>query len=115
MDSTASNPDNKIIPPSQSVAWWPVHTFVSALTKNFAYPLLGTPAWCALADDDPAKLASVLDGGCHHALRLELNQEARAEAAKEIAASADWRAIAQELTELRSFRAANPWSKPVAS
>lgn len=109
---------------SRSVAWWPVLTFVAdrlgvettavpEISKRL--PLLGTPAWCALPDDDPAKLAAVLDGGCRWALRLELNQEALAEASKAIAASEDWRGIAQELTGLRSFRTANPWAKRVAS
>lgn len=123
MTDTESTPDVKGSP-SQSVAWWPVLTYVAARLGieptdvpriSLLLPLLGTPAWCDLADDDPAKLAAVLDGGCRHALRLELNQEARAEASKAIAASADWRAIAQELTELRAFRAANPWAERVVS
>lgn len=124
MDTTETTPGVKGIPPSQSVAWWPVLTFVAdrlgvepTVVPEISHrlPLLGTPSWCLLADDDPAKIAAVLDGGCRHALRLELNQEARAEASKAIAAAADWRGVAQELTELHAFRTANPWSKPVAS
>lgn len=115
MVHTESTTDLQNIPPSQSVAWWPVHEFVDALISTIVYPMLGTPAWCALADDDPAKLAAVLDGGCHHALRLELNQEARAEASREVSAAADWRAVAQELIELARFHKAHPWAKRVAS
>ncbi|MBU3749821.1 MAG: DUF2742 domain-containing protein [Mycobacterium sp.] len=111
------------MPPSQSVAWWPVLIFVAQRLGveptvvpeiSRRLPLLGTPAWCELPDDDPAKLAAVLDGGCRHALRLELGQEALAEASKAVAAAADWRGIAQELGDLTAFRQAHPWSARAA-
>ena len=114
--------DLPLPPASQQVAWWPVLTFVADRlgvpptdVPNVArvLPLLGTPAWCALADDDPAKLAAVLDGGCRHALRLELGQEALAEASKAVAAAVDWRAVSAELNQRRTFRAANPWANRV--
>ena len=107
---------------SQAVAWWPVLTFTAdriglqpETIPELRVPLLGTPAWCALEPDDPAKLAAVLDGGQHFALRLEIEQEARADASQTVSAAADWRGIAQELTQLQNFRAANPWAKRVAS
>jgi len=112
------------IPPSQSVAWWPVLTFVAdrlgvepTVVPEISHrlPLLGTPSWCLLADDDPAKLAAVLDGGCRHALRLELNQEARAEASKAVAAAVDWRSVAAELGQLTQWRAERPWALRDAS
>lgn len=114
----------KLIPPSGSVAWWPVLLFVAdrlgveptavpELSRQL--PLLGTPSWCALADDDPVKLAAVLDGGCRHALRVELGQEARADASKAVADAVDWRAVANELSALTAWRADRPWARKQAS
>jgi hypothetical protein len=56
-----------------------------------------------------------LDGGQHFALRLEIEQEARADASQSVSAAADWRGIAQELTQLQNFRANHRWSKREAS
>ena len=107
---------------SRAVAWWPVLTFTAdriglqpETMPQLRVPLLGTPAWCALDDTDPAKLAAVLDGGQHFALRLEIEQEASADASQTVSAAADWRGIAQELAQLQSFRANHPWSKRQAS
>jgi hypothetical protein len=109
---------------SRAVAWWPVLTYIADLLRvdpaavpeaAQRVPLLGTPAWCALPDDAPAKLAAVLHGGCHHALRLEMTQEAAAEASKAISAATDWRAVASELSGLAAYRKANPWARRVAS
>jgi hypothetical protein len=99
---------------SRAVAWWPVHVYVEARLVADA-PLLGTPAWCALTDDDPAKLSAVLDGGQHFALRLDAAQEAAAEASQAVSAAVDWRAVAQEWMQLQAFRAANPWARREAS
>lgn len=99
-----------------TVSWWIVHQFVVRVTEGLAdWPAAGTPAWCALGDDDPRKLAAVLDAGQHHALRIEIAQEALAEASKAIAAAADWPGIAREIQQRRDFRATRPWSKRVAS
>ena len=85
---------------SQQVSWWSVHEFVAAvLDQANGWPMLGTPAWCSLAHDDPRKWAALLDGARHHALRLELNQEARAEASKAIAEAADWSQVAREVQQ----------------
>ena len=101
---------------STEVSFSVVHDFVRRRIGHLAdIPLLGTPAWHELGDDDELKLAAVLDGGQHHALRLELGQTARAEAGKDISGAADWKAIAQEWSELNAVRAANPWAKRVAS
>lgn len=99
---------------SQQVSWWSVHEFIAeVLSQANGWPLLGTPAWCSLAHDDPYKWAAVLDGGQHHALRLELNQEARAEASKAIAEAADWSQVAREVQQRSAFREAHPWAKRV--
>ncbi|OBI08657.1 hypothetical protein A5715_00630 [Mycolicibacter heraklionensis] len=57
----------------------------------------GTPAWCALDDQHPDKLAAVLAAGVHHALRMDLSQEAAADASKAIAAADDWPAVARAI------------------
>jgi hypothetical protein len=59
--------------------------------------MAGTPEWCALPDDDPVKLAALFDAARHHALRLDVNQAARAEASRDISAAADWPAIATKI------------------
>lgn len=81
---------------SRSVAWWPVHQFVAALVAQAGtVPTAGTPAWCSLADDDPTKLLAVAVAGEHHVLRVQIGQEALAEASKAVAASTDWPATAR--------------------
>lgn len=92
---------------ARSVSWLPVHRFITpVLDAVKAWPTVGTPAWCSLAHDDPAKWAAILDGGQHHALRLELGQAALADASKAIAESADWPAAARELQQLAAARSA---------
>lgn len=81
---------------SRAVAWWPVHEFISAaVAQADNIPNAGTPAWCALADDDPRKLLAVAVAGEHHVLRIETAQEQRAEASRAIAASADWAEVSR--------------------
>jgi hypothetical protein len=97
---------------SQQVSWWSVHELVSAVLNQVNdWPTAGTPAWCSLSDEDPAKWAALLDAARHHALRLELGQEARAEASKAISAAADWPKTAQEMRQLNDFRVAHEWAK----
>jgi hypothetical protein len=101
---------------SQQVSWLSVHEFVGAgLNQVNDWPMLGTPAWCSLAHDDPRKWCSLLDAAQHHALRLELNQEARAEASKAVSGAADWPHIAREIQQINNFRTSKPWAKRVAS
>lgn len=101
---------------SRSVSWWSVHEFVTAVLDQVnGWPMAGTPAWCSLAHDDPAKWCALLDAAQHHALRVEMAQQALTEASQHISASADWRGIAQEVLQRESFRSKNPWAKRVAS
>src|SRR4051794_18800956 len=89
---------------SRSVAWWPVYTYVQSLIEQMevgCWPMAGTPTWLGMSDDDPVKLAAVLDAGQHHALRLELNQEAQADASRAVSTSADWPGIANEIRRRR--------------
>lgn len=119
--TTTATVDNPRIatPPlsSQQVAWWPVHEFVAALLTQAEHlpPLAGTPAWCALADADPAKLLALAAAGEHHALRMETAQAARAEASRDISAAADWSAVSRELRQRGDFYRERPWLRRVAS
>ncbi len=103
-------------PTSRAVAWWPVHLFVEQFTADLGpWPVAGTPAWDALPDSDPRKLAAVVDAGQHHVLRVEIAQETMAAASKEISAAADWPGMAAALASRAAFRAANPWATREAS
>jgi hypothetical protein len=89
-----------------------VHEFVARRVAAVGdYPRAGSPAWCELDDDDPRKLAAVLDDGKHHALRVETAQQASAEASHEISASIDWAREAQVIRNCAEFYAAKPWLK----
>ena len=44
----------------QQVNWLTVHRFVAAVLNQVNdWPMLGTPAWCSLAHDDPRKWAAL--------------------------------------------------------
>lgn len=101
---------------SQQVNWWDVHEHVTpTLNQVGSWPMAGTPQWCALDDDDPVKLAALLDAAQHWALRVETNQQAECEASRAISAAADWSAIAQHHRRHAEFYAERPWLKRVAS
>jgi hypothetical protein len=81
---------------SPQSSFWDVHMFVDPWIEAVPdWPLLGSPAWCALDSTEPAKWAALLDAAQHWALRLETCQAARAEASRAIAAAADWSAGAR--------------------
>jgi hypothetical protein len=96
---------------SRQVAWWPVHEFVAARIGDVikSCPLLGTPAWCDLADDDPRKIAAVLDAAQHWALRLDVHQQQLAEASRDVSGAADWSAIAVQKLRRDAFYEQRPW------
>lgn len=101
---------------SQQVSWWSVHEFITALTaKANDLPYAGTPAWCALSDNDPRKLLALAVAGEHHVLRAETAQEVRADASKAVAAAADWPAIGREIRQRSEFYAQRPWLRRAAS
>jgi hypothetical protein len=88
---------------SQQVSWWSVHEHITPLLEAIgSWPMAGTLAWCALPDDDPVKLAALLDGAQHWALRVETCQQAQAEASREVSAAVHWSAIATEIFRRRT-------------
>jgi hypothetical protein len=95
---------------SQQVSWSDVHEFVlPRLRKVGDWPMVGSPAWCELADRDPVKWASVLDAGQHWALRVEYLQQVECEASHEISAAEDWSAIARVIKGRSDYFSARPW------
>jgi hypothetical protein len=95
---------------SQQVTWESVHALILPILNQVNdWPTLGTPAWCSLAHGDPRKWAALLDGAQHHALRLELNQRARADASRAMSSSLDWAALGREINVRNDFYAARPW------
>jgi len=97
---------------SQQVSFFPVHEFVQRYLDTAGhYPPAGTPAWCELADGDRRKWAALLDAAQHHVLRVEIGQEALAEASKAVTGAADWSKVAQEIRGRSDFYARNPWAK----
>lgn len=87
---------------SSQVSWWSVHEFVArVLERTGEWPMAGTPEWVALPVDSPKKIAALFDAARHHALRVELAQETRAEASKAVAAGEDWSALAQRTAQGR--------------
>lgn len=92
--STGGRPFGAGVPASQQRSWWSVHVFVAALVSQAEnLPAAGTPSWCALPDSDPRKLLALAVDGEHHVLRVEMAQEALADASRSVAASADWRDV----------------------
>jgi hypothetical protein len=80
-------------------SWWPVAEFVGShpsLAGVVDYPAAGTPAWCALGDADPRKLAAVLMAGLHDTFQADCRQAALAEASRAVAAAADWSELARQ-------------------
>jgi len=79
------------------------------------WPTCGTPAWAALDDGDPRKLAGLFHAALNWAITEDLRQGAEHEAAQAISAAADWSDIANELKGIREFYAARPWLKRVVA
>jgi Protein of unknown function (DUF2742) len=101
---------------SQQVRWFELREWMRPYLYAVGHwPMVATQAWFDLADDDPAKWAALIDAAQHHALRLELNQEARAEASKAISATADWPAVSREINQRNSFYTERPWLRRKAS
>ena len=89
-----------MITASRQVSWWFVHEYVERLLAEAkSWPMVGTWEWHDLPDDDPRKVAAIYDAAQHWALRVEMSQEAMAEASHEISAAADWPRIAQSVLD----------------
>ncbi|HEU0191427.1 MAG TPA: DUF2742 domain-containing protein [Mycobacterium sp.] len=99
---------------SRSVSFWETHLWCEQKIDGIDFPMIGTPQWCRLSDDDPAKMAAVYDAAQHHALRVETAQESRKQASDAVSEAADWKHVAQELTQRSAFHAGHPWARRTA-
>ncbi len=105
---------------SRQVSWWSVHEHVTPLLSQVvqswqSWPTVGTPAWCALPNDDPRKLAALLDAAQHWALRVETCQQAHCDASRDISGAADWSALSSEIRQRSDFYTARPWLRRVVA
>jgi hypothetical protein len=101
---------------SQAVTWYEVHEYRDRKLERLGveqFPMAGTPAWCALPDNHPVKIAAVFDAAQHWALRIDTAQAASCFASQVISAAADWSAIGQAQRNRAEFVAANSWTKRV--
>jgi hypothetical protein len=106
---------NRIVSSGQ-VNWWDVHEYVEPmLRRTGSWPMLGTPAWCALDDDDPRKIAALLDAAQHWALRVETCQLAECAAARAVSSAGSWSAISDAIRQRSEFYAEHPWLKRVTA
>jgi hypothetical protein len=83
---------------SMQVSWWDCHVFMTEMVKRTncgPVPWPGTPAWCAMADDDPRKLLALAGFGVYQALSVDAWQKATAEASSEISAGENWSQVAR--------------------
>lgn len=100
---------------SRQVTWETVHEYVQRVVATVGFPMVGTPSWSALSDDDPRKLAAIYSAAEHWALYIENNQRAMAEASCDVSTAADWSQVALEIQQRNNFYAEKPYLKRVAS
>lgn len=93
-------------------------------------PTLGDATWCALADDDPRKLASAVRAAVAWATETAMLPAILAAqlatddammldrikgAALDVSAAADWSTVAARLRHWQTFVEANPWAERVSA
>lgn len=64
--------------------------------------MAGSLPWTRLDTNDPVKLAAIYDAARHHILRVDMAQEARAEASQDISGGEDWAAVARSIRQRNS-------------
>lgn len=90
----------------------------------------GSPAWVALPDDDPRKLAALMRAGlcwitetallprtlADELAAADIDVRARLKAMSvDVAGAMNWSAAADRITRRREFEDANPWAKRVSA
>lgn len=96
-------------PRSREIDWYRVYRFVEPFLRSCPYP--GTPAWCALSDHDPAKMAAVLLAGALWSLNESARADAMKQASRDISAAYDWAVISRRICEREKFYHQKPWLK----
>lgn len=97
------------------VDWDAVHPYVRRVLRGkYGYlPILGTAEWQALADSDPAKVASIIVAGDRWALEQQLREkDERIRALKDATVAASqgipWAGIAKAIADRDAFYKQHP-------
>jgi hypothetical protein len=99
---------------SQAVRWWAVHEFIAPLLAPVgSWPMAGTPAWCALPDANPAKIAALYSAAEHWALRVETCQQAECDASRDVSAAVNWGAVGKRIQARNDWYMSHPWMRRV--
>lgn len=100
---------------SNEIDFLPVHQRLAPLLDRAVLlgeiPVLGSPAWVDIPDDDRRWRDSVVVAGYRWAMAEWLRQDAENQASKELSGSADWSAVAARMRQHAEYLAANPWAR----
>lgn len=106
---------------SYDVSWEAVRNFVYRLPARPNTTIIaGSPEWCALADDDPAKVAALITAGSRWVLEEQIDQiHRRRQAHKDMSLGLleehPWKKLRQYLTDRDEFYRKNADLKRRAS
>ncbi|KZF01027.1 hypothetical protein A2J03_10720 [Rhodococcus sp. EPR-157] len=78
-------------------------------------PILGSPAWVGLPEDDSRWRHSVVAAGYRWAIREWLDQDVRRSASRAISAADDWGSVAQSIRRRNEYFTENPWAQRVVA
>jgi Protein of unknown function (DUF2742) len=79
---------------SRQVHWPSVSDVVRpVLSRHPDYPMVGTPAWCALPTDDTRVIAAIFAAAEQWALQQWITQDAAAEGSRAISGALDWSVV----------------------
>jgi hypothetical protein len=95
--------DHRYVISSRQINWYDtVFTWIRPWLEAIGdWPVIGRPAWSALADDDPRKWAAILDAAQAWALKQETEQVARCEASRDISQCEDWSEVSRRQVQRR--------------
>lgn len=83
---------------SMQISWWDCHAFMTEMVQQAncgPVPWPGTPAWCAIPDDDPRKLLALAGFGVYQAVSVDACQEASAEASSAVSKAENWAQVSR--------------------
>ncbi|KSU59648.1 MULTISPECIES: DUF2742 domain-containing protein [unclassified Gordonia (in: high G+C Gram-positive bacteria)] len=101
---------------SGHVDWDAVRAYVHRVLADVTHtglPVAGTPEWCQLHDDDPAKLAALVIAGSRWVLEEEIaeinwQRDALKRASIAVAQARDWAQVARRIRERDDFHREHP-------
>ena len=100
---------------SNEIDFLPVHQRLAPILDRAVLlgeiPVLGSPSWVEIPDEDRRWRDSVVVAGYRWAMTEWLRQDAENQASKELSGSADWSAVAARTRRRAEYLAANPWAR----